>query len=49
MKGFRSVHVEGKNLDETWFELLRQLYYHGRRYKIDAGSFAGARDWSLTW
>ncbi|MGC2693796.1 MAG: thymidylate synthase [Desulfobaccales bacterium] len=42
MKGFRSVHVEGKNLDETWFELLRQLYYHGRRYKIDAGSFAGA-------
>jgi thymidylate synthase len=42
MKGFRSVHVVGKNLDETWFELLKQLYYHGRRYKIDAGSFAGA-------
>ena len=42
MKGFRPVHVVGKNLDETWFELLRQLYHHGRRYKIDAGSFAGA-------
>ena len=42
MKGFKSVYVTGKNLDETWFELLRQLYHHGRRYKIDAGSFAGA-------
>jgi len=43
VKGFKSIHVEGRNLDETWFELLRQLYYHGRRYKIDAGSFAGAQ------
>ena len=42
MKGFRTVQVVGKNLDETWFELLRQLYRYGRRYKIDAGSFAGA-------
>ena len=42
MKGFKSIHVIGRNLDETWFELLRQLYRHGRRYKIDAGSFAGA-------
>ena len=42
MKGFKSIHVIGRNLDETWFELLRQLYRQGRRYKIDAGSFAGA-------
>ena len=42
MKGFKSVHVIARNLDETWFELLRQLYHQGRRYKIDAGSFAGA-------
>ena len=42
MKGFNAVHVVGRNLDETWFALLGQLYRQGRRYKIDAGSFDGA-------
>jgi thymidylate synthase len=39
---FKPVQVVGKTIDDVWFELLRQLYQHGRKYKIDAGSFAGA-------
>jgi len=39
MKGFKSIHVVGTNLDDTWFQLLSELYLHGRVNRIDTGSF----------
>jgi thymidylate synthase len=38
----RSVFVSEKTLDSTWFKLLSELWLHGRRNKIDYGSFAGS-------
>lgn len=38
----KSVFVEGRDLDETWYKLLYELYQHGRENKITAGSYAGA-------
>lgn len=38
---FKSVYVEGRNLDEVWFKLLVELCNYGRYYRIDSGSFAG--------
>jgi len=38
---FKSVSVEGKTIDEVWFQLLLEVCNCGRVYKIDSGSFAG--------
>ena len=37
----KSVFVEGKTFDDTWFKLLSEVYHNGRVNHIDAGSFAG--------
>ena len=42
MKQFRPVFVEGRDLDDTWFQLLAQLHEYGRRYKITSGSYEGS-------
>ena len=39
MKSFKSVHVVGTTLDDTWFQLLSELYKHGRVNRIDSGSY----------
>ena len=39
MKNFKSIHVVGTTLDDTWFQLLSELYIHGRVNRIDTGSF----------
>ena len=39
---FKPVFIEGRDLDDTWFQLLAALHEHGRRYKITDGSYAGA-------
>ena len=38
----KSVFVEEKTLDSTWFKLLSEVYKNGRKNHIDYGSFAGA-------
>lgn len=38
----KPVFVEGRDLDDVWFQLLQSLYDHGRRYKITSGSYAGS-------
>ena len=38
----KPVFIEGRDLDDTWFQLLAALHEHGRRYKITDGSYAGA-------
>lgn len=38
----KSVFLTENNLDMMWFSLLSELYKHGRRNKIDYGSYAGA-------
>jgi len=43
MARFRPVFIEGRDLDDTWFQLLAQLYEHGRRYEIIAGSYEGSQ------
>ena len=39
MRSFKSVHVVGTTLDDTWFQLLSELYKHGRVNRIDSGSY----------
>jgi thymidylate synthase len=39
VKSFKSVHVVGTTLDDTWFQLLSELYKHGRVNRIDSGSY----------
>ena len=39
MKSFKSVHVVGTTLDDVWFQLLSELYKHGRVNRIDTGSY----------
>ena len=36
-----SVFVTDKTLDSMWFKLLSEIYKHGRKNRIDVGSFAG--------
>jgi len=38
----KSVFVEGNSIDDIYFQLLSELYKHGRKNKIDYGSFAGS-------
>ena len=38
----KSVFIEGKTIDDVYFQLLSNLYKHGRKNKIDYGSFAGS-------
>jgi len=35
------INVEGTTLDDSWFQLVFQCLQHGRKFKIDKGSFAG--------
>lgn len=39
----KSVFVEERDLDSTWFSLLSELYKHGRENEITYGSYAGAK------
>ncbi len=38
----RSVFITEKTLDSMWFSLLSEVYKHGRKNHIDAGSFTGS-------
>ena len=38
---FKPVFVEGRNLDEVWFLLLKAAFEKGRRYRITEGSYKG--------
>lgn len=38
---FKPVYVEGRNLDEVWFLLLKAAFEKGRRYRITEGSYKG--------
>lgn len=38
---FKPIHINTTTLDDTWFQLLYQINKHGRKYKIDSGSYAG--------
>ena len=38
---FKSVFIQGRNIDDVWFKLLYELCLHGRFYKITDGSYAG--------
>jgi len=40
---FKPVFVEGTTLDDTWKQLLYQVYQHGREYKITRGSYEGSK------
>lgn len=37
----KPVFITAKNLDDCYFQLLSACWNQGRKYKIDAGSFAG--------
>lgn len=39
MKSFKPIFVEGRDLDDTWFKLLAEVYKYGRRNRIDTGSY----------
>ena len=38
---FKPVFIHTTTLDDTWYQLLYQLYKNGRKYKISSGSFMG--------
>lgn len=38
----KSIFIEEKTLDSMWFRLLSEVYKHGRKNHIDAGSFEGS-------
>jgi len=38
---FEPIFVEGRNIDETWFLLLKEAFEKGRRYRITEGSYKG--------
>lgn len=38
----KSCFIESKTIDDCYFQLLSNLYKHGRKNKIDYGSFAGS-------
>ena len=44
MKSFKPIFVEGTTLDDTWFKLLAEVYKHGRRNRIDTGSYEKETD-----
>lgn len=44
MKSFKPIFVEGTTLDDTWFRLLAEVYNHGRRNRIDTGSYEKETD-----
>jgi len=44
MKSFKPIFVEGTTLDDTWFKLLAEVYNHGRRNRIDTGSYEKETD-----
>lgn len=44
MKTFKPIFVEGTTLDDTWFKLLAEVYKHGRRNRIDTGSYEKETD-----
>jgi len=39
---FKSIHVEGTTIGDTWFSLLWNLKEHGRKYLITKGSHEGS-------
>jgi thymidylate synthase len=39
---FIPIQIVANDLNDAYFQLLGYVYHHGRRYKIDTGSFAGA-------
>jgi len=41
MNKFKPVYIETTTLDNAWYQLLREAYYNGRRYKITSGSREG--------
>ncbi len=38
---WKPTMIHGRDLDDTWFNLLDYLFRFGRQYKIDEGSYAG--------
>ena len=40
---FAPVFIHGRDLDDTWFNLLDYLFRFGREYRIDEGSYAGQK------
>jgi thymidylate synthase len=42
MVKFQPVQIVANDLNDCYFQLLTYVYNHGRKYKIDTGSFAGA-------
>lgn len=39
---FKPIFVEGTNLDDTWFQLLWNVFEYGRKYYISSGSYEGS-------
>ena len=38
---FKPIYINATTLDDAWFQLLSEINKHGRKYKIDNGSYAG--------
>jgi hypothetical protein len=38
----RPVFITASNLDDAWFQVLSNIFQHGRKYKITEGSYKGA-------
>jgi len=38
---FKPAYIEATTLDDAWYQLLYNIDTFGRKYKIDAGSYAG--------
>lgn len=47
MKIFKPVFIEGYTLDDTWFQILNNIFNYGRKYKITSGSYKGDYRYSL--
>ena len=39
---FEPIQIVANDLNDAYFTLLTHIWNHGRKYKIDTGSFAGA-------
>jgi len=37
----KTAYIEASSLEDAWFQALNEIMLHGRRYKIDSGSFEG--------
>ena len=45
----KRIFIEAVDLSDSWFQLLYNVLEHGRKFKIDEGSYAGEYRLEFDW